>query len=116
MAWCRLCGDPDTEAASWCLEGAPAGLLEHPSQIGIFPDAVEDADGLDPVVAEFADPELRMSYQAVENDPFALEEVERLRSRGFLTRHDDFAACRADLQGEEPVVSKFGMIIKKRQG
>ena len=116
QAWCKLCGDPDSEAASWCVNGAPAGILEHPQQLGIFPDAVEDDDWLDPVETDFGDPEARRSYQSVEADPHAFEEVERLRSKGFLTRHSTLAECRADLGGQHPVVSKFGMITKSKHG
>ena len=79
--WATLCGDPDTDAASWPCLGAPACILEHPQHLGIFPDAVEDAGCIDPETADFEDPEGRASYKSVEVDDFALSEVQRLVGR-----------------------------------
>ncbi len=52
----------------------------------------------------------------MESDPHAWEELHRLIAKGFVTKVDTLAECRRHLSGEEPVVSKFGMIEKKRDG
>ena len=83
-AWARAAQDPDLEAASWPRLGAPAGILLHPGQRGIFPDADEAGDLLDPLQARFPDPETRSSYASVERDDHAAQEIQRLVDRGFL--------------------------------
>jgi hypothetical protein len=116
QSWASMCGDPDIEAATWTYLGAPAGIREHPKQVGIFPDAVEDSGCVDPESAIFEDPEFRQSYATVENDDHAWEEVHRLVKKGYLTRLMTLDACKDELDGEEPVVSKFGMIVKTKAG
>ena len=115
-AWCKAARDPDTEAASWPRLGAPAGILDHPQQVGVFPDAVEDEFLLDPLTTEFDAPATRQSYAGVEACPHALEEVERLTSLGYLTK----CGTEEDLEnvcGEgAKVISKFGQITKEREG
>ena len=61
LAWARFSGDPDTDVVSWLTEGAPAGILDHPFQVGVFPDAVERADFMDPADGEFGNLAKRMS-------------------------------------------------------
>ena len=54
------------EAATWTWQGAPAGILEHPSQVGVFPDAKEPGDWVDVGDETFPAPETRSSYASVE--------------------------------------------------
>ena len=115
-AWARASGDPDTDAARWPSQGAPAGILCHPEQLGIFPDAQEPHDLVDPLEASFPDPEFRASYASVESDDHATEELDRLVQAGFLCRFDSLADCQAFLDGQNPVVSKFGMVVKVKDG
>ena len=68
-AWTQAAGDPDWEAASWPRTGAPAGILEHPEQVGVFPPAKEASDLRDPLTTEFDAPETRNSYASVEECP-----------------------------------------------
>ena len=116
QAWATRCGDPDIEAATWAFTGAPAGILEHPAQIGVFPDAVESAFCLDPMQVEFDDPEFRRSYESVERDDFAWVELHRLVDKGYVTKFSTLKGCIDNLNGDVPVVSKFGMIVKEKHG
>ena len=36
-SWAETCADVDFEAASWASAGAPAGILEHRVNAGVFP-------------------------------------------------------------------------------
>ena len=110
-AWTRAARDPDEEAASWPRLGAPAGVLEHPAQVGVFPDATEPADHCDPEDLEQINPEERHSYASVEHDPFAYEELQRLVGLSYLDVYNDYPALERAVGGS-PIISKFGMIIK----
>jgi hypothetical protein len=111
-----MSGDPDAEAARWTVAGTPAGILVHPAKVGIFPDAVEDPKCIDPERAVFENPEFRRSYESVENDTHAWDELHRLVGKGFVTKAPTLAKCVAELGGDVPVISKFGMIVKEKQG
>ena len=115
-AWSEAAGDPDTEAATWPRVGAPAGILQHPGQCGIFPDAEEVGELLDPLQVQFPDPETRDSYASVEKDDHAAEEIQRLVDKGFLLQRDTLAECRAELGNVDPVVSKFGLVVRVKDG
>ena len=116
LAWAQACRDPDADTALWATHGAPAGILVHPARTGIFPDAVEDQGCVDPLETEFGDPALRHSYDSVECDDHALDELHRLVDKGFVKKVSTLEECKAALNGETPVVSKFGMVEKKVQG
>ena len=90
--------------------------MEHPSQVGVFPDAREEDDVIDPEAATFADPATRHSYQGVEDCEHALAEVRRLADCGFLEPCATLEECRQRLDGEDPVVSKFGQVVKEKAG
>ena len=115
-AWTSASGDPDTEAASWPRVGAPAGILVHPSDAGIFPPAKEDALQLDPLTTEFDAPETRSSYPSVEVCPYAQAEVDRLVDLGYLTRCPTLPDLERELGPGTKVVSRFGQVIKERAG
>ena len=85
-AWARCSCDPDTDVVSWLTEGAPAGILDHPVQMGIFPDAVEAAVIMDLLDGDFGDPAIRMSYASVEEDDDAVGELNRLGAAGFIKK------------------------------
>ena len=90
--------------------------MVHPAKTCIFPDAVEDSQCIDPLTAEFEDPEVRRSYESVENDVHAWDELHRLVYKGFVAKIATLAGCKAHLGGDIPAVSKFGMIEKKKDG
>ena len=114
---CKLCADllwararfscdPDTEVLSWLTEGAPARILYHPLQMGIFPDAVQAADIMDPVDGVFGDPAMRMSYASAEEDDYAVGELDQLCVAGFIKKFATLDLC-AEFLGCTPVVSKI---------
>ena len=114
-AWrCRV-GDPESEVNKWLLAGAPGGLVLHPESCNIFPPSREDEDELgDPASLERLG-ESFASYDTVEEDDDAWTEVNRLASLGYLERFNDYSALCSWL-GDEPVLSKFGMIVKNKNG
>lgn len=115
ISWAKKAGDPDVEAATWTIKGAPAGITEHPGQPGVFPDKPNEQDYVEPDDMLFEDPEWRRSYESVEQDEHAWAEVQRLTGLGYLKQFDDLEKCKQEV-GDVPVVSKFGMIIKERGG
>lgn len=114
--WAERAHDVDIEASTWARCGAPAGILEHPGQPGVFPDAVEPGDLIDPALQHFDPPETRYSYETVEDCPHALEELNRLVAAGFVRRFASLEACRDFLGGDDPKISKFGQVIRERDG
>lgn len=113
-AWAGAAQDPDVAVPRWLREGAPAGITSHPQACGIFPPAEEDAGIVELEDMTFENPEHRQSYQGVEECDYAMEEIQRLTDKGFLLRCDSLASCREALGGADPIVSKFGQIIKIR--
>ena len=73
------------------------------------------ADYVEPEELEFADPQWRRSYEAFEADEHAQEEGQRLVKLGFLRQRDNVEQC-AQLTGADPVVSKFGLAVKVKNG
>jgi hypothetical protein len=61
-------------------------------------------------------PGVRQSYQSVEDDDYAWDEVQRLVQKGFLAEARNLSECKSILNGDTPVVSKFGMVIKEKGG
>lgn len=111
-AWMKFAKDPDTEAASWTWTSAPAGILHHPRQLGVFPEATEHDVIAEPETAMFDDPIAMFSYASAHCGDFAFEAVERRAKLGYLEVADSVTA----LGGRVPVVSKPGMIVKTRFG
>ena len=113
-AWAAAAHDPDVDAPTWPRLGAPAGIRDHPASCGIFPPAVEPLDNVELEEATFGDPLQRQSYAGVERCEHALTEVKRLHDAGYLDAHTSLSSCTDALDGETPVVSKFGQIIKPK--
>ena len=111
--WARFSCAPDTDVVSWLTEGVPAGTLDHPRQMDVFPDAVEAADIMDRVDGDFEDPALRVNYASVEEDDYALSELDRLFAAGFIKKFATLDLC-AEFLGCAPVVSKFVLVIGHR--
>ena len=84
------CSDGTKLAARWLAIGAPAGILEHRINVGIFVTSVED-------------------------DDLAWNEVQRLVQKDLLKESSDLNKGKRLLKGDTPVVSKFGLVIKGRQ-
>ena len=114
-AWRKKVGDPESEVFKWLMAGAPGGLLLHPEPCGIFPPSREDERDLDDLTSLPRLGEDFSSYQTVEEEDEAWEEVNRLADLGYLRRYDPYEQVCAAL-GDEPVLSKFGMIVKSKGG
>ena len=96
--WATVAQDPDTEAATWPRIGAPAGIIEHPADPGIFP-LVED-DTTPPEELDVGDLHTRASYASVEGDADAQEELDRLVAAKFLYKCKDLHDCERRVGGK----------------
>ena len=68
---------------------------------------------MDPANGECRDPALRMSYASVEEDDYALSELDRISAAGFIKKFATLDLC-TEFLGCTPVVSKFGLVIKQK--
>ena len=113
--WRTASKDPDTEPPVWLKHGAPAGIVEPILDRGIFPlyDPTIDVAEVEPgdlaTQADFA------NYDGVEDDPDVKQEVVRLIKAKHVRRFRTLRDVRKYL-GSEPVLSKIGVIKKKRNG
>ena len=115
--WTRLAGDPDLLAASWPSCGAPAGLTQEISDPGIFPDVGDSAkfSEIDDPHALFCDTDTFVNYSSVEDDPKAMEEVEKFWRAGYLAKFNTLEECKSFVGGD-PILSKLAMITKEKNG
>ena len=73
---------------------------------------LERADFMDPADGEFGDPAKCMSYASVEEDDYALSELDRLCAAGFIKKFATLDLC-SEFLGCILVVSNFGLIKEK---
>jgi len=112
--WQIMSEDPDNAVCDWLTNtGVPAGISVQPQDCGIFPHH-DGEPGQDSAIPE-CDPSLFQTYQSVEADDFAAEEIQRYVERRWLREFDTLEDTIAFL-GEAPVMSKFGMITRMRAG
>ena len=114
--WVSASKDPDDQPTEWIAEGAPAGLRHPIVDRGIFPTYAEDEDvpegdpeDLSTPFAEFA------NYAGVEEDVDVAKEMARILKKEYVLRFATIEEATAYL-GEAPVLSKIGVIKKKRGG
>jgi len=113
-AWRKAAGDPDWAVTQWLTTtGVPAGLRRQPEDCGIFPRNEPD---------EECDPEEMFTnyddfepYASVEDDDEAWAEVQRFVSKRWLGEYTSLEEVERVL-GEKPILSKFGLVIKMRNG
>ena len=111
--WRSVSQDPDWAVADWLLaSGAPAGILRHPEDCGIFPRTL--VGGMPPDSLH-SDPNDFASYSSVESDSDAWRQVRRLVDKGWLLEFDTLDQLKAFL-GADPILSKFGLVVKTRNG
>ena len=111
--WRTAAKDPDGEPVTWLKYGAPAGLLVHVEDRGIFPTYDPTLDA-----AEYQPNDLRTeedfeNYPGVDGDPDIFKEVRRILEADYLDQYDDIAAAERALGGTV-VLSKIGAIKKWR--
>ena len=114
-AWALRAGDPGAAAASWVVNGAPAGILSEPLLAGVFPLA-DPAQGelLDPSALD-QDVEWFTNYAGVDSDDGVFQQIQEFEAKGFLKGFDTLEAC-TEYLGETPHLSRFGVVTKVRQG
>ena len=111
--WRSVSQDPDWAVADWLLaSGVPAGILRHPEDCGIFPRTL--VGGMPPDSLH-SDPNDFASYSSVESDSDAWRQVRRLVDKGWLLEFDTLDQLKAFL-GADPILSKFGLVVKTRNG
>jgi len=112
-AWATKAQDPDWAVLQWMSgEGVPAGLRNHPQDCGIFPRCEEEKGEEDPedLATDFDN---FSTYATVEEDDDAWAEIQRLTGKNWLKEFPTLKAVSHYL-GEDPVMSKFGLIVKVR--
>jgi len=116
-AWVEAAADPDTAVPCWLMEsGVPAGIRIHPEDKGIFPrnaDRCGDSGDLEAKLE--SDPSNFVPYQSVEGNGEADKEIARYVAKGWLKKFGSLQSL-IDFFGENPVLSKFALIIKMRAG
>eukprot|EP00974_Lingulodinium_polyedra_P002562 240318-Lingulodinium_polyedra.AAC.1 len=111
--WRAAARDPDVHVIRWLRDGAPGGLRELPEHCGVFPTAAEDDVGdAEELQTNFED---YHAYKGVEEDDGAWEQIQEYVAKGWILRFDTLAEARNFL-GEDPVLSKFGQVIRTKGG
>ena len=108
--WRRAFQDPDYEVPRWLLEGAPAGIEEHPKLRGICPLSRESEPQDRPPLSYYH--EGHRNYASIEADPAADAEVKKLMNKkAFIHTTNSYREACSYL-GKKPVVSKLAMVTK----
>ena len=109
--WRAAAGDPDWAVTTWLRStGVPAGLRRHPEDCGIFPRTDVPAGAPEML---HTDMDEFKPYTSVETDEDAWQEVLRLTGRRWLKKLATHREV-VEFLGEEPVLSKFGLVVKVR--
>jgi len=110
--WQRLAGDPDWAVVEWLEStGVPAGMAHHPQDCGIFPrNEPSEASSID---EEQSNPDTFIPYSSVEQDDDAWAEIQRIRDKKWIKQFDTLEEMVTYL-GDDPILSKFGMVVKVR--
>jgi len=114
-AWRRQAEDPDDLPEQWLATGAPGGVTRDIEDRGIFEPYDEELDARTVDPDDLATEPDFANYAGVEEDDLVQEEMDRLVDKRFLLPFDTIGETRAYL-GDEPVLSKIGVIKKVRLG
>ena len=80
--WQTKALDPDCAAPQWLIDGAPAGIREHPHDCGIFQVIDEDPEiHFDEI---FTDHSTFKNYNCVDDDPDACAEILEHIAKGHI--------------------------------
>ena len=114
-AWAVAAKDPATPIVDWLdKSGAPAGLSTDFQLQDLWP-AVEPGKDDDPSLDVGTDHESFVNYSGFDEDDEAFKELLSAVTAGKLRAYPSLQSCTADL-GAEPVLSRFGLIIKTKNG
>ena len=114
-AWASRARDPARDAATWLWSGAPAGIIDHVPDWGIFPKS--GGDGAEVEHAElFTDYEGFENYSSVDDDPAAEELVTGLldETKQWVKSFSSVGAA-TEFLGGPPILSKLHMITKEKR-
>ena len=114
--WQCAAKDPDWAVVQWLLHGAPAGIEQDIPSCGIFPEYKGEVDQAEFTAADLQTPPEFVNYEGVEESQDAAEELERLVGAGFVHCAQSIQEAREFLNGQDPVLSKIGLIIRTRAG
>ena len=114
--WAVVAQDPGAGAATWCWEGAPAGVTSFPTEVdAVFPRcadiSVRDGHSFDDEA--ISDDVVRS--RPVQAYDHADAELDKFVQQGFLRRFRTLGDLRKHL-GAEPVLSRFAVLEKVRNG
>ena len=111
--WAESARDPGSRLATWLQEGAPGGLTRHPDLDGLFPLVTDDEPQMswESLQTDF---ENFTNYSGVEENPEAAKAIASYINKGYLSVHDTLESCKAELDGEAPVLSRLGCIVKQK--
>ena len=114
-AWAVASKDPAAHIIDWLDKtGAPAGLSEDFRLEGIWPQ-VEPGKDDDPALDVGTDFDAFINYSGFDEDDEAFKELMGFVVAGKLRAYPTLKSCAADL-GAEPVLSRFGLIVKTKNG
>jgi hypothetical protein len=110
-AWRKASGDPETQVEIWLNQGAPAGILNQPLDVGIFPDCSADAElSLDSLSLDWRS---FVNYSGVEQHEVTEAELMQHIAKGHIAAFNNIDELHRYVKGD-PVLSKLGLILKTR--
>ena len=112
-AWAHMAGDPDLPLIRWLIEGAPAGILQEPECVGVFPLVDEDPTYEFPLA--WYD-ERFMNYTSMEESPRANDVLDKLVKERHVLDFKDIDQAKRYLGGRTPVLNKMALITVLKDG
>ena len=113
-AWVAAAGDPDHHVIDWLRRGAPAGILHHAGQAGIFPPAGDEGEAAKERALQEHYHGFK-NYTSMEESSHGKEVLQELVTRGYVKKFSTLAAARRYLQAE-PVLAKLALIETVKDG
>ena len=114
-AWANEAHEPAAHTVDWLdRTGTPAGLSTHFNLKGLWPDVPPGKED-DPSLDIETDFESFANYEGFDTDDDAFKELMGFVAQSKLRAYPSLAACKRDL-GHEPVLSRFGLIVKTKNG
>ena len=88
-AWRVSARGPDNQIFSWLTQGAPAGILHQPVDVGIFPDCSAPSDNLP--ASLHSDWQQFQNYPGVEDQEITENELQGHLDKGHMASFDSHA-------------------------
>ena len=113
--WPLATRDPDELPTLWLRQGAPAGLISSVESRNIFPVYGPEEDTVEISAANLRTEAEFTNYAGVEGTQEVGDELERLRSEGFVQVFDSLDDAER-YAGGTIVLSRIGLIMRERAG